>query len=376
MSSRSKAWLRIYARALAHRAGGARRRRVARPRRFLIAHHLLLGDTILLTATVAKVRAQVPDAEIVHVMPHGHLGLFEGRPYGAHALGWNPRDPRSLDPLFAQEPFDVALVAGDSRYSWLALAMGAADIVALEGDRPAYKHWPVTRFVPMPPSALSLTDLFATLMPGAPPPPYAPADWPAPRAAPFERPAGPYVVLHVGASVVHKQWSPAHWAQLADALSARGLEVCWSAGPGEESIVAAIPGNERFVSYAGRLDLPQLWHLLAHASALVSCDTSVAHLGRVVCAPTLILFGPSSPVLGGRGDFWQRCPARELAIDPFECRDQTHLFKREVQWVRRCTRSLAQCAGARCMQALTVPMVLASLERLLAAPAAVGDTAG
>ena len=365
MSSRSKAWLRIYARALAQRAAGARRRRTPRPRRFLIPHHLLLGDTILLTATVAKVRAQVPDAEIVHVMPHGHLPLFEGRPYGARALGWNPRDPRSLDLLFAEAPFDVALVAGDSRYSWLAAAMGAANIVAFEGDRPAYKRWPVTRFVPMPASPVSLSDLFATLLPGEPPAPFGPDDWSAPRAAPFERPAGPYVVLHVGASVPHKQWSASHWAQLAQSLSARGLGVCWSAGPGEESIVAAIPGHERFPSFAGKLGLAQLWHLLADASALVSCDTSVAHLGRVVFVPTLVLFGPSSPVLGGRGEFWRRCPAQELAIDPFECRDQTQLFKRDVPWVRRCTRSLAQCPSARCMQALTVPMVLAALERLL-----------
>ena len=55
----------------------------------------------------------------------------------------------------------------------------------------------------------------------------------------------------------------------------------------------------------GALDLAQLWHLLAGAELLVAPDTGVAHLGRIVGAPTVTLFGPGSALLCGAGDFWR-----------------------------------------------------------------------
>ncbi len=46
-----------------------------------------------------------------------------------------PRDPGTLMELLQQSGFDLALVPGDNRYSWLALALGAKWIVAFSGDR-------------------------------------------------------------------------------------------------------------------------------------------------------------------------------------------------------------------------------------------------
>ena len=238
--------------------------------------------------------------------------------------------------------------------------------MAFAGDRPAYKSWPVTDFVPMPTQPMAWTDLAATLIPGDPAPPYARGQWKAPACAPFERPPGRYAVLHVGASTMHKTWPAERWSSLASALAASGFTPCWSAGPGEERLVAAIPGGEAYRSYAGRLDLPQLWHLLAGAGVLVTGDTSVAHIGRAALAPTVVLYGPSGPVLGGPGRFWSGCPTRNVAIDPFPCRDQDVLFKRHVAWVRRCSRTVAECPAPRCMQAISGDMVLAAVESLVA----------
>ena len=39
------------------------------PQRILIAHHLLLGDTLMLTALVAKLRANHPGADIAMTVP-------------------------------------------------------------------------------------------------------------------------------------------------------------------------------------------------------------------------------------------------------------------------------------------------------------------
>jgi len=41
-----------------------------------------------------------------------------------------------------------------------------------------------------------------------------------------------------------------------------------------------------------------------------------------------------------------------VTVDPFPCRDQRVLFKRELAWVRRCGRSVAECPQHLCMPAI------------------------
>jgi len=368
MSSRTRTWLAIYARALGRMARGEGPA-ADPPKRILLPHHSLLGDTILLAACVAKLRARHPQAEIVHVMPRAFVPLFAGRPWGAVPVGWSARDPESLAALWELGPFDLAIVNGDNRFSWLARAIGARRVVAFSGDPSAYKNWPVTDFVAMPDRPMAWSDLVSTLVTGEPAEPYARGQWPAPPFGPYDRPEGDYAVLHVGASTPHKTWLPARWADLAAALEARGLRVCWSAGPGEEALVAAIPGSGRQASFAGRLDLPQLWDLVSRAKLLVTGDTSVAHIGRAAFAPTVVIFGPSGPVLGGAGRFWANCPGASVAIDPFPCRDQDVLFKRHVTWVRRCSRGLSECPAPRCMHEIGVEAVLSAAAPFLPGPA-------
>jgi ADP-heptose:LPS heptosyltransferase len=141
----------------------------------------------------------------------------------------------------------------------------------------------------------------------------------------------------------------------------------WSAGPGEEPIVRSIDPGERFRSFAGRLDLPQLWHLVAGARVMAAPDTGVAHLGRAAFTPSLTLYGPGSAVLCGPGAFWRAVPQSALTIDPFPCRDQQLLFRRDVPWVRRCTRGLGECASPRCMEAIETASVTAAIDELLQA---------
>jgi hypothetical protein len=117
------------------RAHGRKRAPPKAPKRILIAHHLLLGDTIMLTPLIAKCRVRWPDAEIVMTCAVPYAGLYAGRPYGVRALPYDPRDPATLKPLLAQTGFDLALIPGDNRLSWLARALGARWIVAFSGDQ-------------------------------------------------------------------------------------------------------------------------------------------------------------------------------------------------------------------------------------------------
>jgi len=362
MASRVVPRLRTFARAVPRLAARSRSRvRPDAPRRILIAHHLLAGDTLMLAPLLAKLRAQYPDADIAMTVRKALASLYTGHPYGMRALVYDPRDPAVLEPLFAEDGFDLALVPGDNRYSWLALALGARWIVAFAGDRPAYKSWPVDEQVRYPDKQAAWGDMVAAMVPGPEPRPYATGDWPAPGCKAFERPDRPYCVLHVEASTPLKHWGDASWMALAEALAGRGLQVVWSAGPTGARYLARIDPQGRFLALGHRLDFPQLWHLVAGARLLVCPDTSVAHLGKLTFTPTVTLFGPSSAPLFGKGEFWRDAPFTEVTVPDFPCRDQRLLFKREIAWVRRCTRTPAECPRPRCMEAISVEQVLRAI---------------
>ena len=334
----------------------------AHPRNVLIAHNLLLGDTLMLTALVAKLSAL--GAKVTLLASPAAVPLYATRPFGVRALPFRPADASTTRALLDEGPFDLAIVPGDNRYSWLAAAMGAGHIVAHAGDRPWSKDWFVDAARPYPAQPAAWSDMVADLVDGPEPLPYRRDDWTAPQCAPFDAPGGPYAVLHVGASTPLKRWPAARWMALAQELESRGLRPAWSAGRGEEALVAEIDPRSRYASYAGRLDLPQLWRLLAGARLLVAPDTGVSHLGRATWTPTIAIFGPGSALICGNGRFWRDTPWRAVTREAFPCRDQHVLFRREIDWVRRCGRSTRECQRPLCMEAVEVDEVLAAAAGL------------
>lgn len=367
MSSRLPGRLLTLAMAAGQRARTlGRRRRPAQPRRVLVAHHLLLGDTIMLAPLLAKLRSQFPQAQVVMAAPRAFAPLFASRPWGVEARGFDPRRPGSIRSLAQGGDFDLALVPGDNRFSWTAAAAGARWIVAFEGDRPAYKNLPVDESRPWPARPMALGDLFATLVDGPAPPPFSAGQWPAPPCTPCEIPKRPYAVLHLGASSPLKLWPPERWRELAHALTARDLRVVLSCGPGEQRLVAEVDPGGRWFHSPGKLDLPQVWSLLQRARLLVTPDTGIGHLAKVTGTPTVVLFGPGSHSLVGPGEFWRDAPWHAVTETPFPCRDQHVLFKRHLPWVVRCGRSPRECAQPRCMLALDTVRVLKACDAMLA----------
>ena len=369
-SSRAAGRLRLLPRALARRfLRMQRRERPAAPQRILIAQHLLAGDVLMLTPLIAKLRERHVDADIAVAMRRSVAPLYSGRPYGVRALVYEPREAGTLDKFFDEPGFDLAFVPGDNRYSWLAAAAGARWIVAFAGDQPAAKSWPVDEEKPYPQLPAAWGDMVAGLAEGAPPRTYRATDWPAPACAPFDAPevgtAGRYAVLHVEASTPLKHWQEGKWLALADLLLQKGIQPIWSAGPTGAELLARIDPGKRFPALGHRLDLAQLWHLVARAALLVCPDTSVMHIGRLTGTPTVALFGPSSALLFGAGEFWRDMPYRGVTVENFPCRDQNRLFKREIAWIRRCQRTLEECPAPRCMHALDVPDVAQAAIALL-----------
>lgn len=371
MGDRARTRLQAVGRAFAARWGLRALPRGDRER-ILVAHNLLLGDTLMLTPLFAKLRARHPDADLATFAAPAFVPLYARGPYGVRALPFRPSRQDTVQALWSEPAFDRAYVVGDNRYSWMAAALGAREIVAHASPGPFTRQLFVDVARPYAPSPEAWGDTVSGLVDGPEPPAYARGDWPAGEAKPFDAPKPPYAVLHVGASTPLKQWPAERWRAVARALVARGYAIAWSAGRGEEALVSACEPDPEHANYAGRLDLPQLRALIEGAALAIAPDTGIAHLARVAWTPSVTIFGPGSATLCGTGRFWREVPWRAVHVDPFECRDQTILFGRDIAWARRCGRSTAECERPRCMEAVTVDAVLAAVDAVLPEARAAG----
>jgi ADP-heptose:LPS heptosyltransferase len=105
---------------------------------------------------------------------------------------------------------------------------------------------------------------------------------------------GPYVVLHPGAAVPARAWTPGRAARAVAALSAAGHRVVVTGGRSERELTARVAGRHA-LDLGGATDLPQLAGVLAGARAVVAGNTGPAHLAAAVGTPVVSLFAPVVP---------------------------------------------------------------------------------
>ncbi|XVS66836.1 glycosyltransferase family 9 protein [Actinosynnema sp. CA-299493] len=105
---------------------------------------------------------------------------------------------------------------------------------------------------------------------------------------------GPYVVLHPGASVPARAWSPDRCAEAVTALTEAGHRVLVTGGPNETELTAHVAGAHG-VDLGGRTTFAELAGLLARADAVVVGNTGPAHLAAAVGTPVVSLFSPVVP---------------------------------------------------------------------------------
>jgi ADP-heptose:LPS heptosyltransferase len=173
---------------------------------------------------------------------------------------------------------------------------------------------------------------------------------------------GPYVVVHPGASVPARAWSPERHAALVDALVERGRRVVVTGGEDERALTARVAAGRGaahpdgpartgdVTDLGGRVDLAGLAEVLAGADAVVVGNTGPAHLAAAVGTPVVSLFSPVVPAVRWR---------------PWKV---PHVLLGDQQ---------AACAGSRartcpvpghpCLDGVTVAEVLAALDHLVPA---------
>lgn len=107
-------------------------------------------------------------------------------------------------------------------------------------------------------------------------------------------PAGPFVVVHPGASVPARGMLPGHARRIAGRLLDRGWQVVVTGTAADAELVrAATPPGGR--DLAGRTSLAELAAVVDRASCIVVGNTGPAHLAAAVRTPVVSLFAPVVP---------------------------------------------------------------------------------
>jgi len=166
------------------------------------------------------------------------------------------------------------------------------------------------------------------------------------RPLPF---AGPYVVVHPGASVPARAWEPEASAELVALLAADGRSVVVTGGPNERELTALVAGVPRagVLDLGGATSLAELGEVLAGADAIVVGNTGPAHLAAAVGTPVVSLFAPTVPPVRWRP--W-KVPHELLYVDVpcAGCRARTCPVPGHP-----CLRGVAPQAVARAVERLT-----------------------
>jgi ADP-heptose:LPS heptosyltransferase len=138
-----------------------------------------------------------------------------------------------------------------------------------------------------------------------------------PEPRPDALPPRPYVVVHPGASVPARAWSPAANTRLVARLAELGRAVVVTGGPSERDLCARVAaGAPGTVDLSGATDLAGLAGVLAGADAVVVGNTGPAHLAAAVGTPVVSIYAPTVPA--GRWRPW-RVPHVVLGAQDIGC---------------------------------------------------------
>jgi heptosyltransferase-2 len=112
-------------------------------------------------------------------------------------------------------------------------------------------------------------------------------------------PRRPVAVLCPGAEYgPAKRWPPAYFAELAQKLSAAGLDV-WIAGSAKDTAIGdeiARNSGNACINLCGRSTLAEAIDLLSCATLVVSNDSGLMHIAAALDRPLTAIYGSSSPL--------------------------------------------------------------------------------
>ena len=102
-------------------------------------------------------------------------------------------------------------------------------------------------------------------------------------------------LIHPAAAFATKQWATENFAQLVEAIGARGFTPVAVVAPNEKPVLQSLKSHSsmRVVGF-DNLSLPEITALAARAKLFVGNDSGIAHIAAAVGAPCVVIFGSSN----------------------------------------------------------------------------------
>lgn len=337
------------------------------PSRILVRGVNWLGDAVMTTPALLRLREAVPSARIAILTAPPLADLYRGHPALDEVVSTAPASPWATGRALREHGFEVALILPNSPRS--ALECWWARIPRRVGYARGLRRWWLTDPVPPRPGSArmhkpgrrEIADRLAGRRPVSPLPPEAHHLFDylhlAGRLGARVEPLAPrlwvedaevasvrgtfqldgdavWLGLNPGAEYgPAKRWPSDRFVAAAREVSAR-RPVRWIlfGGRRDEAVAASIAGQlPGSVNLAGRTTLRQLLAALRVCRVLLTNDTGPMHVAAALGVPVVVPFGSTSPELTGPGmpgttrHRWLRsgaacapCFLRECPID-FRC---------------------------------------------------------
>jgi heptosyltransferase III len=280
-------------------------------RRVVILQTAAIGDTILMSQGIRRLRKVLPNAQIVLALGRDNRAVAEVLPRSDEVVLIDVFSPiATLQALRALKP-DVLIDYGTwPRINALLTALAGARFTVgfktpKQGRHFAYDYSAEHSF-----QRHEVENQRALLgfLGGT-------TDWDLsleiPDSIAFSPPLPPqsFVVFHAWASGTRKrlkEWPADYWRELGVCVADKSLGIVLTGGPGDASdtdslaqLVRAHICSVPVIPVAGSYSLAQTACLLRTAKAVVSVNTGIMHLAALLGVPTIGLSGPSDPARWG-----------------------------------------------------------------------------
>lgn len=160
----------------------------------------------------------------------------------------------------------------------------------------------------------------------------------------------PYIVFVPDASVAAKRWPAERFAEVARFCEESGFDVVLLGGKDGRETAEVISGVlTRCLNLSGKTSLTESAVIVKGARLVLSGDTGLIHVAQLLEVPTVALFGPSDPKKWHRNHRLNIMVSAGVTCSP-------------------CSRfgTLPMCQyGFRCMQTMSVAMVVEAVSELL-----------
>ena len=134
----------------------------------------------------------------------------------------------------------------------------------------------------------------------------------------------PFVVtlnINSGDLCKNREWPLEHFRTVVTELQGRKNILIFLIGgaadvPHVAAFIASLPSQEKVVNFCGRASFHQLLGIFSKTDLLITNDSGPLHIATVMTIPTIVFFGPETPLLYGPVGERSHVFYRELACSP------------------------------------------------------------